>query len=146
MPEQPAWFQQELWSSVEYILQTGHGYTKQTLKSTPTRLFNGMGIGSGLAPNLWLGLFDVILDLMDEKEAGINNEHPMGLEATWIRRMGDAFVNNNPTGVVNVFAYITEIKALLQLEEDIDVYNGGLWVSGGTLQFLKCHCYMADFH
>lgn len=107
------------------------------IQSIQTLPFNGTGIGSRLAPNLWIGLMDITMDVVDKNIKGMTIEHPIGKECYRTWRVGDCFVDDFGMGTFCARTIRTAKEATYQQKEDTDTYNACLWVFCEGLQHYK---------
>ena len=130
--------------NLEHNIRTAYGDSKITyggdLWAVPLQ---GLGQGNGVGPSLWAIVSSPILDML--RAEGFGTFFHTAISGKTIKYVGFSFVDD--TDQVQTGRYEGETSASIvdQMQQAVNMWEGGLSATGGALDPSKSHWYLIDF-
>ena len=144
MPSQPVTCMLTTIQDFEHHVRTTFGDSEQTLVKEEGLLFQGICLGNGASPTIWVAVSIPLLEMMRSAKHGVHFEAPLSKEKYNI--IGFAYVDDTDLVEGNLTNMEFSIEEVMDnMQEAINRWEGGLKATGGALRPEKCFMYPIDF-
>ena len=126
---------------MECKIQTNHGVSKKTYKSTKTTPIHGQGQGSGHAGTSWVFNSVPMMKVIEKKCEGCLMNSP-DKKLQWIKHLG--FIDDKRQ-YANDWNNSNLTNALNKLQHAAQTWEHLLFTSGGKLEIDKCEAYIMSW-
>jgi hypothetical protein len=128
---------------LEHYIRTAHGVSEQSFqaKNIHPIAIQGIGQGNGAGPQIWAAISTVVLDMLRQEGMGGVFETPITKKQLHI--VGYAYVDD--TDIITFTGKDDEKETIQKMQENIDLWSGGLAATGGQLEPRKTYWYNINF-
>jgi hypothetical protein len=128
---------------MEHFIQTAHGLSDSSFQASaihPTAI-QGIGQGNGAGPQLWAAISTVVLNMLRSQGMGGYFEAPISRKTLHI--VGYAYVDD--TDIITYSSRLNNQQVIAQMQQNINLWAGGLAATGGQLEPEKTYWYNINF-
>jgi hypothetical protein len=128
---------------LEHFIRTANGVSEQLFqaKNIHPIAIQGIGQGNGAGPQIWAAISTVELDMLRQQGMGGVFETPITKKQLHI--VGYAYVDD--TDILTFTGKDDEKETIQKMQENIDLWSGGLAATGGQLEPRKTYWYNINF-
>ena len=126
-------------------VRTIYGESDERYGGTATNQpsIQGCGQGNGAGPQMFATISSALVELL--RKAGFGAEFVTAISHRIIKYIGFLFVDDTDQVQSARFKGETLASIAAKLQDAVDMWENGLWVSGGALAPAKSHWYAIDF-
>jgi hypothetical protein len=128
---------------LKHFIQTAHGTSESSFHASTIHpiAIQGVGQGNGAGPQLWAAISTVVLNMLRNQGMGGYFESPISRRPLHIA--GYAYVDD--TDIITYSSGYNEQQVVAQMQQNINLWAGGLASTGGQLEPQKTYWYNINF-